>query len=251
VSDAPELTASVWGDGWTVYALLTEDREQALRSIAKAAELGRAAVPLPSPWWGLWPLLRAVAGTNVEEALRATGQVAPRRWNEMMLGYARAVAFGRGGQTAQAEAAFGVDDGTMPWPWWRHLGRRLVAEAALQDGWGEPTRWLGEAAVFFDGFPAPAVASACRSMLRRACVSPPRAPGSRQVASVLAARGVTEREAEVLGLVGQGLSNTEVADRLFLSPRTVEKHVENLARKLGTGTRSQLVAYAGSVGRAT
>jgi DNA-binding CsgD family transcriptional regulator len=38
---------------------------------------------------------------------------------------------------------------------------------------------------------------------------------------------------------------------LFLSPRTVEKHVENLARKLGAATRSQLVAYAASTRRPT
>jgi DNA-binding CsgD family transcriptional regulator/tetratricopeptide (TPR) repeat protein len=251
VSDAPELTASIWGDGWTVYALLTEDRERALRSIEKAAELARTTVPLPSPWWGLWPLLRAVAGSNVEEALTAAAHVVPSGWGEMMLGYARAVDLGRRGQTAQAEAAFGVDDARMPWRWWRHLGLRLVAEAALQDNWGEPITWLREAAMFFDGFPAAAVASACRSILRGAGVSLPRARGSLHVGSVLAGRGVTGREAEVLGLVGQGLSNREVAERLFLSPRTVEKHVENLARKLGVATRSQLVAYAGSVSQIT
>jgi DNA-binding CsgD family transcriptional regulator len=250
VSDAPALTASIWGDGWTVYALLTEDRARALRSIERAAELGCAAEALPSPWWGLWPLLRALAGTDVDEAITAAHLV-PSGWSEMMLSYTRAVVFGRKGRTAQAETEFARNDTTTAWPWWSHLGRRLVAEAALQDGWGEPIVWLREAALFFDGFPAPAVASACRSMMRRAGVQAPRAQGSHQVAPVLAGRGVTEREAEVLGLVGQGLSNAEVASRLFLSPRTVEKHVENLARKLGTGTRSQLVAYGGSVVRTT
>ena len=251
VSDAAALAASIWGDGWTVYALLTEDRARALRSIEQAAELGRAGDALPSPWWGLWPLLRAVAGTDADEAIAAATHVVPSGWSEMMIGYTRAVALGRRGQTARAEASFARDDATMPWPWWRHLGRRLVAEAALQDGWGEPITWLREAASFFDDFPAPAVASACRSMLRRAGASVPRARRTQQVAAVLAVRGVTERESEVLGLVGQGLSNAEVAERLFLSPRTVEKHVENLARKLGTGTRSQLVAYAASVDRTT
>jgi DNA-binding CsgD family transcriptional regulator len=68
---------------------------------------------------------------------------------------------------------------------------------------------------------------------------------------VLAAHGVTGREAEVLRLVGEGMSNREVGERLFLSPRTVEKHVENLGRKLGVATRSQLVAYGASLDRTT
>jgi DNA-binding CsgD family transcriptional regulator len=243
----------VWGDGWSVYALLTEDRQRALRSIEIAAELGRAGVePLPSPWWGLWPLLRAVQGGDVEEALAATERGVPDRWNEMMSGYARAVTLGRRGLTAQAAAAYAeADDADVPWQWWRQLGRRLVGEAALQDHWGEPAEWLREAAAFFDGFPAPAVSSACRSMLRRAGVAPTPARPAAHLPSVLAAHGVTGREAEVLRLVGEGMSNREVGERLFLSPRTVEKHVENLGRKLGVATRSQLVAYGASLHRTT
>jgi DNA-binding CsgD family transcriptional regulator len=139
----------------------------------------------------------------------------------------------------------------VPWQWWRQLGRRLIGEAALQDHWGEPIQWLREAATFFDGFPAPAVASACRSMLRRAGVAPTPARPAAHLPSVLAAHGVTGREAEVLRMVGEGMSNREVGERLFLSPRTVEKHVENLGRKLGVATRSQLVAYGASLHRTT
>jgi DNA-binding NarL/FixJ family response regulator len=56
--------------------------------------------------------------------------------------------------------------------------------------------------------------------------------------------GVTQREAEVLELLARGLSNRDLAARLYLSPRTVEKHVENLARKIGARSRYELVAYA-------
>ena len=51
---------------------------------------------------------------------------------------------------------------------------------------------------------------------------------------------MTGRELEVLGLLGERLSNREIAQRLYLSPRTVEKHVERLLQKTGAGARSDL-----------
>jgi ATP/maltotriose-dependent transcriptional regulator MalT len=50
--------------------------------------------------------------------------------------------------------------------------------------------------------------------------------------------GLTAREVEVLRLVATGLSNREIADRLFLSPRTVKAHVANIFAKLGVHTRA-------------
>jgi len=52
--------------------------------------------------------------------------------------------------------------------------------------------------------------------------------------------GVTPREAEVLRLVVQGLSNKEIAARLYISPRTVEKHLERLLRKHNARSRREL-----------
>jgi DNA-binding NarL/FixJ family response regulator len=51
---------------------------------------------------------------------------------------------------------------------------------------------------------------------------------------------MTGRELEVLGLLGERLSNREIAERLYLSPRTVEKHVERLLQKSGLRTRGEL-----------
>jgi len=51
---------------------------------------------------------------------------------------------------------------------------------------------------------------------------------------------VTDREADVLRLVIAGLANKEIAAALRLSPRTVEKHVENLLRKTGARSRLEL-----------
>jgi non-specific serine/threonine protein kinase len=54
---------------------------------------------------------------------------------------------------------------------------------------------------------------------------------------------LTRRELEVAHLVGQGLSNREMAEQLRISQRTVESHVENILRKLGFGSRTQVVAW--------
>ncbi|MCY7372711.1 MAG: LuxR C-terminal-related transcriptional regulator [Spirochaetaceae bacterium] len=54
----------------------------------------------------------------------------------------------------------------------------------------------------------------------------------------------TEREADVLRLVVDGLTGRQIAARLVLSPRTVENHVQHVLRKLGLPNRAALVRYA-------
>ena len=60
--------------------------------------------------------------------------------------------------------------------------------------------------------------------------------------------GLTAREVEVLELVGEGLRNADIAERLFLSEKTVGHHVSAILRKLGVRTRGEASAEARRLG---
>lgn len=59
---------------------------------------------------------------------------------------------------------------------------------------------------------------------------------------------LTKREREILRLIADGLKNQEIAEQLFISPRTVDTHRGNLLRKLGVKNTAGLVRYAMEVG---
>ncbi len=56
--------------------------------------------------------------------------------------------------------------------------------------------------------------------------------------------GLTDREGEVLTYLAEGTSNEEIAKALVISPKTVERHRENIMRKLNLHSRAELVRYA-------
>ncbi|WP_198045535.1 response regulator transcription factor [Kitasatospora mediocidica] len=71
----------------------------------------------------------------------------------------------------------------------------------------------------------------------------PSQPSPKPVQRVLP-DGLTVREAEVLALIAEGLSNAEIAAALFVSPATVKTHINNLFAKTAVRDRAQAVSYA-------
>jgi len=55
---------------------------------------------------------------------------------------------------------------------------------------------------------------------------------------------LTPREREVVGLLAAGLTNSQLADRLYISPRTAAVHVSNILAKLGMSSRTEVAAWA-------
>ncbi|GIJ67858.1 hypothetical protein Voc01_027750 [Virgisporangium ochraceum] len=239
----------VWGYLRAVCALLEEDHDRALEHFADA-DAASAAIGHRRGFGHRAPylLLRAAGGHATwadHDALLGTNLMQMSLHRSYVL-WTRAVLFGRDGKpddAAQA-AAEAMESGAAV-PLNRYLGTRIAAPCALADGWGEPLTWLRDTEEYFHGAGLTQPAAACRALLRGAGVGgQQRRAGYGAVPPVLRRAGVTVREYDVLRLVGERLGNIEIAERLFLSPRTVERHVASLRQRTGQPDRAHLVEYA-------
>jgi DNA-binding CsgD family transcriptional regulator len=201
----------------------------------------RVAAPLHQ--FGLWALLRTAVddrGAAARDTLRGL-PAALRPANRGALHYADAIAAGRRGRPDEAVALFDLGEAELASVAWLHrLFRLLTLEAAVVDGWGDPVPLLRRDLAEHERAGEFHLARTCRDLLKKAGSPTRRGRGSSSVPGELRAVGVTSREMDVLTLVSSGLTNPEIAARLYLSPRTVETHVASLLAKLGATDRGQL-----------
>jgi len=264
--NAPEVMLHSRAQVAVVASLFRDDVSRALRESSEAMSIyGTRALSGPEQGrgfysatqaplaargrsWGLAALVQAACSGDAQGAIeRAQAAGATAGWNRGCLAYAEAVLAGQAGDRERATAL--AAEGTACFapfaPWWDYLAQRLVATAALRDGWGDPVRWMRDAAAGFDATGHDRLAAACRGILRKAGERVPRSGrGAAQVPPQMRRLGVTSREMDVFLLVAQGFSNSEIGARLFISPKTVETHVASLVAKTGQSSRRELVAHA-------
>jgi DNA-binding CsgD family transcriptional regulator/tetratricopeptide (TPR) repeat protein len=129
---------------------------------------------------------------------------------------------------------------------WRELGCPYEAALALADGDDEDAlRTALEELQLLGASPAAAIVA--RGLRERGASGLPRGP---RRATLQNPAALTPRELEVLALVAEGLRNAQIAERLYLSRRTVDHHVSAILRKLDVPTRGQASAEAVRLGLA-
>jgi DNA-binding CsgD family transcriptional regulator/tetratricopeptide (TPR) repeat protein len=127
---------------------------------------------------------------------------------------------------------------------WDELGCPFEQAVALTQT-GEPES-MRRALEIFCGLGAAPAAALVRRRLQEEGIRVPPARGPRSATRAHPA-GLTRREAEVLDVLREGLTNAEIAQRLYLSPRTVDHHVSAILAKLGVATRAEAVDQAAAL----
>ena len=243
----PDVVA-LSGVARATYWIDRDDLRRAGAALEEMMEQLRLTPALPCPERSIWVLFRALEGdaaaTGAIDELDA--YVGP---NHVMIesyrNYARAVRLGRLGRLEDANRHVASAERVHPRPWFQHHARRLVAETAHTDGWGDPISWLRDAYSYFETRGDDHLAASCRSLLGTLGAALPRQRRSdERVPPRLRSFGVSAREADVLELLADARSTRSIAETLHVSPKTVERHIANLATKLGVEGRTAVVAFA-------
>ena len=268
----------------TVEAVLRDPRTAPISRIEALAVLGRLRARRGDP--GVWPPLdEALALATVTGELQRLGPVAVARAEAAWLEGDPAAA--RGLVEDVLDLAERVAGQTWPWPtgelafWlWRLGGPDRLPTSGLPDAAAEPfaLQMTGAWDAAADrwqtlGCPyeaAAALADSNQEPQLRAALTELKRLGARPLAATVArklrelgvrglARGprpatranpanLTARELEVLGLLVEGRSNRQIAEQLFISPKTASVHVTNLLAKLGVHSRLEAAAMARQLG---
>ena len=239
--------------------------------VAEARSLFEAALPLPQAILALGDLDlaggdAAAAGDAADRVLRRLGEasILDRFPALELLARARAVAGDRDGADA-ATTQLEREATRLATPYMRGRARLVRARVLSAAGDHDGARQAAEdAADLFTGCSAPYEAADARLLLSSALEAlgrPERAEAEASAARAAfallnastreqrhAREELTPREADILRLVAQGLGDAQIAERLFLSPHTVHRHIANIRTKLDVPSRAAAVANATSLG---
>ncbi|WBB62858.1 AAA family ATPase [Streptomyces sp. WMMC500] len=192
---------------------------------------------------------RAAALARIRAAMRNLPRFAPPWEAQALMTEAELyVAEGRDGTArwAEAEAAWAE----LEWPYQQALTRYRRAESLLagapgpgaaRDGAAEALRRAYETA---RGLGAARLVRDAEALAARARIALTPDAVAAEPADPAEALGLTAREADVLRLVAAGRSNRQIAEELFISPKTASVHVSNILAKLGVGARGEAAAVA-------
>lgn len=155
---------------------------------------------------------------------------------ERLRGHAVAAEGDAGGAARHLEAALAAFV-ALEMPFEAARTKRLLAETLREADPEVAVAQARAALATFEDLGAGRDADAAAALLRRLGVKAARA-GPKGVGAL------TKREREILGLLGEGLSNPEIAQRLYVSRKTVEHHVARILSKLRVRGRAEAAAYA-------
>ncbi len=248
IEEAEQLIAG-WEEhpemGPVVISLLLERRELAHASarLERALERLGDESPFAAPYLPLLVRARLAQGdlSAARSALEALVGLAARLRHEHLHATAELAAAQASGISSQAEGIVNAEAARdvfsrlgMPYEEGKSQLElaRLVAERQSELA---VARARG-ALEIFERLGAAGDADEAANLLRSLGVRGRRAPRR--------AGELTKRELEVLGLVEAGLSNKEIAERLYIAPKTASHHVSRILAKLGLQTRAEAAAYA-------
>lgn len=208
----------------------------AIAALADAAGQDRLAGRDPAARTAMGTELLAKAITTAERGRPRGGRLGPegQAWlRRARAEHGRLAGENDPGSWESAATTFGVgyryEEARSRWRW----SEALLAAGDRAGALREAEQALREA----EAMGAAPLAAVVRDLARRGRLD---LPGVRHGSADV----LTEREAEVLALVAQGLSNRQIGDRLFISAKTVSVHVSNLLAKLGASGRAEAVTVA-------